>query len=50
MEIKELRNFGKEIIGKIPNFKILKPLRTYIKSFLKVPSVEFTDAVDFMIY
>ena len=47
-EIKELRNFGENIIGKVPDFELLKPLGAYIKKLSKVvPVVNFVDQIDF---
>ena len=39
IEIKELRNFGENVIGKVPDFELLKPLRAYIKKLSKVVPV-----------
>ena len=48
-DVIELHNFGKVIVGKIPNFDLLKPLRSFIKKSVKlVPQVRFIDApIDF---
>ena len=35
IESKELHNFSKAIIGKIPDFVTLKPFRVVIKTFAK---------------
>ena len=31
----ELRNFGKDIVGKIPNFDWLRPLKVFFKEMYK---------------
>ena len=51
IEIKELRNFGENVIGKVPDFELLKPLRAYIKIKLSkvVPVANFVDQIDFTI-
>ena len=50
IEIKELRNFGENVIGKVPDFELLKPLRAYIKKMSKVvPVANFVDQIDFTI-
>ena len=48
-DVIELHNFGKVIVGKIPNFDLLKPLRSFIKKSVKlVAQVRFIDApIDF---
>ena len=47
-EIKKLRNFGENVIGKLPGFELLKPLRAYIKKLSNVvPVVNFVDQIDF---
>jgi hypothetical protein len=47
-EIKDLNSFGKQIIGHIPDFELLKPLRRFIKSYSKsVLEVQFVDEIDF---
>ena len=47
-EIVELQTFAKQILGKVPNFELLRPLRSFIKKCAKpVPLVEFVDGFDF---
>ena len=50
-EILELNSFGKNIDGKMSNFELTKPLRTYVKKCSKlVPVVEFIDRfINFLI-
>ena len=47
-EIFELQTFAKQILGKFPNFGLLRPLRSFIKKCTKsVPLVKFVDGFDF---
>ena len=49
-EVLELCSFEKSIIGIVPDFDSLKPLRTFIKKLSKsVPAVEFIDGFDFSV-
>ena len=42
-DTKFFSDFGKSLIGQIPDFNLLKPLRTYVNKLLhKIPAVEFT--------
>ena len=34
-DVVELHNFGKDIVGKIPNFDLLRPLRVFFKEMYK---------------
>ena len=44
----EVQTFAKQILGKIPNFELLRPLRSFIKKCTKsIPLVEFVDGFDF---
>ena len=46
----ELKNFGKEILGKIPNFELMKPIRNFMKKYAKLtPQVQFVDNFGFEI-
>ena len=47
-EIVELQTFTEQNLGKVPNFGLLRPLRSVIKKCTKsVPLVEFVDCFDF---
>jgi hypothetical protein len=48
-EIIELKNFGKNIIGKIPEFECLTPLRKFIKKLTKltITEVDIYNNIDF---
>ena len=47
-QIIELQTFAKQILGKITNFELLRPLWNFIKKCTKsVPLVEFVDGFDF---
>ena len=47
-EIVELKPFAKQILGKVSNFELLRPLRSFIKKCTKsIPLVEFVDGFDF---
>ena len=44
----KIQTFAKRIFGKVPNFELLLPLRSFIKKCKKsVPSVKFVDGFDF---
>jgi len=50
VEVLELNNSAKEILGKVPTFDLLKPLRGYIKKCnSSVPQVQFIDEFDFVV-
>ena len=47
-EIFELQILAKQILGKEPNFELLRPFRNFIKKCTKsLPLVEFVDGFDF---
>ena len=49
-EIVELQTFAKQILGKVPNFELLQPLRGFIKKCTNlVPLVEFVDGFGFVL-
>ena len=49
-EIVEIQTFTKQILGKVPNFELLRPLRGFIKKCTKlVPLAEFVDGFDFVL-
>ena len=49
-EIVKLQTFAKQILGKVPNFQLLRPLQGFIKKCTKlVPLVKFVDAFDFVL-
>ena len=49
-EVSELHGFAKEILGKVPTFELLRPVRTYIKKWAKlIPQVKFVDEFDFVV-
>ena len=48
-ETVELQTLAKHILGKVPNFQLLQPLRDFIKKCTKlVPLVVFVDGFDFV--
>ena len=49
-EVSELHGFAKEILGKVPTFELLQPVRTYIKKCAKlIPQITFVDEFDFLV-
>ena len=47
-EIVELQTYAKQILGKVPNFELLRPLQSFIKKCtMSVPLVELVDDFDF---
>ena len=49
-EIVELQTFAKQILGIVPNFELLRPLRGFVKKCRKLlPLVEFLDGFDFVL-
>ena len=50
-EVSELHSFAKEILGKkVPTFKLLRPVRTYIKNYAKlIPQIRLVDEFDFLV-
>ena len=48
--ISELHGFAKEILGKVPTFEFLRPVRIYIKKYAKlIPQIKFVDKFDFVV-
>ena len=48
-ELSNLKKIGQKIVGKIPDFDDLKPLRTLIKQYSKsVPDINFVDEISFL--
>ena len=49
-EVSELHGFAKEILGKVPTFEFLRPVRIYIKKYAKlIPQIKFVDKFDFVV-
>ena len=49
-EVSELHGFAKEILGKVPTFELLRPVRIYIKKCAKlIPQIKFVDEFDFVV-
>ena len=49
-EVSELYGFAREILGKVPTFELLRPVRTYIKKCAKsIPQIKFVDEFDFVV-
>ena len=49
-EVSELHGFAKEILGKLLTFKLLWPVKPYIKICTKlVPHIKFADEFDFLV-
>ena len=46
----ELHHFGKDIVGKIPNFDLLRPLRVFLKKCTNlIPQVHLIDEIEFAV-
>ena len=49
-DVSELHGFAKEILGKVPTFEWLRPVRTYIKKCAKlIPQIKFVDEFGFVV-